>query len=82
MKHPNNPILIVKQKDSVDVLGKKYIWILQFLFVKFDHLDSSTTSKTAGKEDPPDVLDKAMCLTALAELRHAKWFQVGRRSML
>jgi len=38
--------------------------------------DSSTTSKTtAVKEDPSDVLDKAMCLTALAELRHAKWFQ-------
>merc|ERR1719431_1154022 len=37
--------------------------------------DSSTTAKTPVKEDPSDVLDKAMCLTALAELRHAKWFQ-------
>lgn len=27
------------------------------------------------KEDP-DVLDKEKCLDALAELRHAKWFQV------
>jgi len=38
--------------------------------------DSSTSTKTtAVKEDPSDVLDKAKCLTALAELRHAKWFQ-------
>lgn len=26
--------------------------------------------------DPPDVLDRQKCLTALASLRHAKWFQV------
>ncbi|XP_054459859.1 interleukin enhancer-binding factor 3a isoform X2 [Anoplopoma fimbria] len=25
--------------------------------------------------DPPDVLDRQKCLTALASLRHAKWFQ-------
>ncbi|GAA6220304.1 interleukin enhancer-binding factor 3-like [Lates japonicus] len=38
--------------------------------------------KTAGEEeetrtvnDPPDVLDRQKCLTALASLRHAKWFQ-------
>ena len=49
-----------------------------YLFATFHYLDSTTTSKTtAVKEDPSDVLDKAMCLTALAELRHAKWFQVG-----
>lgn len=53
------------------------------LFTKSHYLDSSTTSKTtAVKEDPSDVLDKAMCLTALAELRHAKWFQVGREHVL
>lgn len=27
-------------------------------------------------KDAPDVLDKEKCLDALAELRHAKWFQV------
>ncbi|CAD6225859.1 GSCOCG00005761001-RA-CDS [Cotesia congregata] len=27
------------------------------------------------KPDPPDVLPKAKCLEALAQLRHAKWFQ-------
>uniref|UniRef100_A0A3Q1FPA8 Interleukin enhancer-binding factor 3-like n=1 Tax=Acanthochromis polyacanthus TaxID=80966 RepID=A0A3Q1FPA8_9TELE len=35
-------------------------------------------SKTAEEEevnDPPDVLDRQKCLTALASLRHAKWFQ-------
>uniref|UniRef100_A0A3B5AT33 Interleukin enhancer-binding factor 3-like n=1 Tax=Stegastes partitus TaxID=144197 RepID=A0A3B5AT33_9TELE len=38
-------------------------------------------SKVAEEEeeevnDPPDVLDRQKCLTALASLRHAKWFQV------
>ena len=49
----------------------------------FNYIDSTTTSKsTAVKEEPSDVLDKAMCLTALAELRHAKWFQVGKEHVL
>ena len=53
------------------------------LFTKSHYLDSSTSTKTtAVKEDPSDVLDKAKCLTALAELRHAKWFQVGREHVL
>ena len=53
------------------------------LFATSHNLDSSTTSKTtAVKEEPSDVLDKAMCLTALAELRHAKWFQVGMEYVL
>lgn len=30
---------------------------------------------TPVTRDPPDVLDKEKCLLALAELRHAKWFQ-------
>lgn len=38
---------------------------------------SSTESKeeTQTVSDPPDVLDRQKCLTALASLRHAKWFQ-------
>jgi len=28
----------------------------------------------AGSTDPPDVLDHARCIEALAELRHVKWF--------
>uniref|UniRef100_A0A665W3N1 Interleukin enhancer-binding factor 3-like n=1 Tax=Echeneis naucrates TaxID=173247 RepID=A0A665W3N1_ECHNA len=31
--------------------------------------------KTRTVNDPPDVLDRQKCLTALASLRHAKWFQ-------
>ncbi|KAJ8345142.1 hypothetical protein SKAU_G00293350 [Synaphobranchus kaupii] len=30
---------------------------------------------TLSVSDPPDVLDRQKCLTALASLRHAKWFQ-------
>ncbi|XP_034386581.1 interleukin enhancer-binding factor 3-like isoform X2 [Cyclopterus lumpus] len=30
---------------------------------------------TRTVNDPPDVLDRQKCLTALASLRHAKWFQ-------
>lgn len=32
--------------------------------------------ETLSVNDPPDVLDRQKCLTALASLRHAKWFQV------
>uniref|UniRef100_A0A3Q3W0I4 Uncharacterized protein n=1 Tax=Mola mola TaxID=94237 RepID=A0A3Q3W0I4_MOLML len=31
--------------------------------------------KLAKINDPPDVLDRQKCLSALASLRHAKWFQ-------
>uniref|UniRef100_A0A3Q3M319 Interleukin enhancer binding factor 3b n=1 Tax=Mastacembelus armatus TaxID=205130 RepID=A0A3Q3M319_9TELE len=31
--------------------------------------------ETLSVNDPPDVLDRQKCLTALASLRHAKWFQ-------
>ncbi|XP_064170649.1 interleukin enhancer-binding factor 3 homolog isoform X1 [Anguilla rostrata] len=30
---------------------------------------------TLSVSEPPDVLDRQKCLTALASLRHAKWFQ-------
>lgn len=32
----------------------------------------------ASAKDPPDVLGRQKCLDALAALRHAKWFQVGK----
>lgn len=32
--------------------------------------------ETLSVNDPPDALDRQKCLTALASLRHAKWFQV------
>ncbi|KAG1666729.1 Zinc finger RNA-binding protein [Nymphon striatum] len=35
----------------------------------------STLLTETIKTDPPDVLDRQKCLSALAALRHAKWFQ-------
>ncbi|CAL8357097.1 unnamed protein product [Boreogadus saida] len=37
--------------------------------------DAPTDPDTQTVVDPPDVLDRQKCLTALASLRHAKWFQ-------
>ncbi|XP_051987575.1 interleukin enhancer-binding factor 3 homolog isoform X2 [Xyrauchen texanus] len=37
--------------------------------------EKETTEETQSVIDPPDVLDRQKCLTALASLRHAKWFQ-------
>ncbi|XP_030206429.1 interleukin enhancer-binding factor 3 isoform X1 [Gadus morhua] len=37
--------------------------------------EASTDPDTQTVVDPPDVLDRQKCLTALASLRHAKWFQ-------
>ncbi|KAM9314478.1 interleukin enhancer-binding factor 3a isoform 2-T2 [Pholidichthys leucotaenia] len=42
------------------------------------HLTSPSVraeEETRTDSDPPDVLDRQKCLTALASLRHAKWFQ-------
>ena len=36
----------------------------------------------ATQAEDPDVLDRAKCLQALADLRHAKWFQVLPYSFL
>lgn len=33
------------------------------------------------EEEEGEVLDRHRCLLALAALRHAKWFQVGTRSL-
>lgn len=33
------------------------------------------------QEEEGEVLDRHRCLLALAALRHAKWFQVGTRSL-
>ncbi|XP_042340540.1 interleukin enhancer-binding factor 3-like isoform X1 [Plectropomus leopardus] len=37
--------------------------------------EEEVTEETQTVDDPPDVLDRQKCLTALASLRHAKWFQ-------
>lgn len=38
--------------------------------------------ETLTVNDPPDALDRQKCITALASLRHAKWFQVWILSLL
>ncbi|XP_053193826.1 interleukin enhancer-binding factor 3 homolog isoform X2 [Scomber japonicus] len=40
-----------------------------------EEMERATTGETLSVNDPPDVLDRQKCLTALASLRHAKWFQ-------
>jgi zinc finger RNA-binding protein len=36
---------------------------------------ADAAEQTVTVKDPPDVLDRQKCLSALAALRHAKWFQ-------
>jgi len=36
----------------------------------------SAAEEVSATSDPVDVLDRDKCLQLLAELRHAKWFQV------
>uniref|UniRef100_A0A1A8II05 Interleukin enhancer binding factor 3a n=1 Tax=Nothobranchius kuhntae TaxID=321403 RepID=A0A1A8II05_NOTKU len=45
--------------------------------VRKEQADASVEEKveTQTVDDPPDVLDRQKCLSALASLRHAKWFQ-------
>ncbi|XP_016890543.1 interleukin enhancer-binding factor 3-like isoform X2 [Cynoglossus semilaevis] len=43
--------------------------------VRIDPDSETTEEETRTVNDPPDVLDRQKCLTALASLRHAKWFQ-------
>ncbi|KAM4594364.1 interleukin enhancer-binding factor 3-like [Fundulus diaphanus] len=38
--------------------------------------NTAEEKETQTVNDPPDVLDRQKCLTALASLRHAKWFKV------
>ncbi|XP_034055872.1 interleukin enhancer-binding factor 3 homolog isoform X1 [Gymnodraco acuticeps] len=40
-----------------------------------EEIEKGTTGESHSVNDPPDVLDRQKCLTALASLRHAKWFQ-------
>ncbi|XP_010774596.1 interleukin enhancer-binding factor 3 homolog [Notothenia coriiceps] len=40
-----------------------------------EEIEKGTTGESLSVNDPPDVLDRQKCLTALASLRHAKWFQ-------
>ncbi|CAN9505962.1 unnamed protein product [Ophioblennius macclurei] len=40
-----------------------------------EEMERAAAGETLSVNDPPDVLDRHKCLTALASLRHAKWFQ-------
>uniref|UniRef100_A0A8C9UAI7 Interleukin enhancer binding factor 3b n=1 Tax=Scleropages formosus TaxID=113540 RepID=A0A8C9UAI7_SCLFO len=40
-----------------------------------EEADGTVARETLSGNDPPDALDRQKCLTALASLRHAKWFQ-------
>uniref|UniRef100_A0A8C5GT87 Interleukin enhancer binding factor 3 n=1 Tax=Gouania willdenowi TaxID=441366 RepID=A0A8C5GT87_GOUWI len=40
-----------------------------------EEMEKAAAGETLSVNDPPDVLDRQKCLTALASLRHAKWFQ-------
>ncbi|KAM9393128.1 interleukin enhancer-binding factor 3 homolog isoform 2-T2 [Pholidichthys leucotaenia] len=40
-----------------------------------EEMENASAGETLSVNDPPDVLDRQKCLTALASLRHAKWFQ-------
>ncbi|XP_029997321.1 interleukin enhancer-binding factor 3-like isoform X2 [Sphaeramia orbicularis] len=43
--------------------------------VRIEEGSNAPEEETRTVNDPPDVLDRQKCLTALASLRHAKWFQ-------
>ncbi|KAG5853851.1 hypothetical protein ANANG_G00030980 [Anguilla anguilla] len=40
-----------------------------------EEVERQAAGDTLSVSEPPDVLDRQKCLTALASLRHAKWFQ-------
>ncbi|KAL4647952.1 hypothetical protein GN956_G8249 [Arapaima gigas] len=40
-----------------------------------EEANGQVARETLSGNDPPDALDRQKCLTALASLRHAKWFQ-------
>uniref|UniRef100_A0A3Q3W8B6 Interleukin enhancer binding factor 3b n=1 Tax=Mola mola TaxID=94237 RepID=A0A3Q3W8B6_MOLML len=40
-----------------------------------EEIEKAAAGESLSVNDPPDVLDRQKCLTALASLRHAKWFQ-------
>ncbi|XP_077590022.1 interleukin enhancer-binding factor 3 homolog isoform X2 [Stigmatopora nigra] len=40
-----------------------------------EEMEKAVAGETLSVNDPPDALDRQKCITALASLRHAKWFQ-------
>lgn len=51
------------------------VWLFECVFILSEN-DGATAAAGAKAAPPKDPLPKVPCLEALAELRHAKWFQV------
>ncbi|XP_061578965.1 interleukin enhancer-binding factor 3-like isoform X2 [Cololabis saira] len=70
---PEDATIIVKSnKESVPSL---VIHLTSPLVRTEEMSKAAEEEETQTINDPPDVLDRQKCLTALASLRHAKWFQ-------
>ncbi|XP_034543155.1 interleukin enhancer-binding factor 3-like isoform X2 [Notolabrus celidotus] len=65
-------ILVTSNKESALTLT---IHLTSPLVRKEQESVAAEEDETRTVNDPPDVLDRQKCLTALASLRHAKWFQ-------
>jgi len=66
-----NACLVVTTENKLDKASKLSVTItLTSPLMR----DSQEEQDTAGLTDPPDVLDRDKCISALAELRHVKWF--------
>ncbi|KAK2919377.1 interleukin enhancer-binding factor 3-like isoform X1 [Channa argus] len=65
-------IVVTNTKESVLSLT---IHLTSPLVRMEQEIKAAETEETRTVNDPPDILDRQKCLTALASLRHAKWFQ-------
>ncbi|KAM9363603.1 interleukin enhancer-binding factor 3-like [Symphorus nematophorus] len=64
--HLTSPLVRMEQEKTAEGEEVK---------VKEEVKDEEEKEETRTVNDPPDVLDRQKCLSALASLRHAKWFQ-------
>ncbi|XP_041640538.1 interleukin enhancer-binding factor 3-like isoform X2 [Cheilinus undulatus] len=65
-------VVVSSSKESILTLT---IHLTSPLVRKDQESSEAEKEETRTVNDPPDVLDRQKCLTALASLRHAKWFQ-------
>ncbi|XP_072318514.1 interleukin enhancer-binding factor 3a [Eucyclogobius newberryi] len=68
---PENTAIVVQSTTKPILTLQVYLTSPLVRIVK----DTETNEETQTVTDPPDILDRQKCLTALASLRHAKWFQ-------
>ncbi|XP_055017079.1 interleukin enhancer-binding factor 3-like [Boleophthalmus pectinirostris] len=68
---PENAAIVVQSTTKPILTLQVYLTSPLVRTVK----DTETDEETQTVSDPPDILDRQKCLTALASLRHAKWFQ-------